>query len=347
MSENIESVLHETRVFEAPKDFAAQARIKAADLEALYKKAEQDHEGFWADLAREEITWKTPFSVTLDSSKAPHFKWFTDGSLNVSYNCLDRHLADKGDKLAIVFEGEPGDVRKLTYKELHAEVCEFANALKALGAQKGDRIVIYMPMIPEAVVAMQACARIGAIHSVVFGGFSAEALRDRINDAGAKMLITADGGHRAGRVVELKHAADKAMEHGCPSIEKIVVYKRTGQDIPMQAGRDVWWHDAIAGQAKTCEPEWVDAEHPLFLLYTSGSTGKPKGIQHSTAGYLLNSILTNKWVFDQRADDVFWCTADVGWITARWPSARPRSCSRAPRRCPMAGASGSSVRTTA
>ena len=315
MSENIESVLHETRVFEAPKDFAAQARIKAADLEALYKKAEQDHEGFWADLAREEITWKTPFSVTLDASKAPHFKWFTDGSLNVSYNCLDRHLADKGDKLAIVFEGEPGDVRKLTYKELHAEVCEFANALKALGAQKGDRIVIYMPMIPEAVIAMQACARIGAIHSVVFGGFSAEALRDRINDAGAKMLITADGGHRAGRVVELKHAADKAMEHGCPSIEKIVVYKRTGQDIPMQAGRDVWWHDAIAGQAKTCEPEWVDAEHPLFLLYTSGSTGKPKGIQHSTAGYLLNSILTNKWVFDQRADDVFWCTADVGWIT--------------------------------
>ena len=315
MSENIESVLIENRVFEPADAFKSQARVQAPELEAMYQKAEADHVGFWADLAREELAWQTPFTKTLDESNAPHYQWFNDGKLNVSYNCIDRHLKDKADKVAIIFEGEPGDVRKITFKELHAEVSRFANALKAQGIAKGDRVIIYMPMIPEAVVAMQACARIGAIHSVVFGGFSAEALRDRINDAGAKMVITADGGNRGGKVVELKAAVDKAMGHGCPSITKNIVFRRTGHNVNMDDSRDIWWHDAVAGQSDDCEPEWVEAEHPLFLLYTSGSTGKPKGIQHSTAGYLLNAICTNKWVFDQREDDVFWCTADVGWIT--------------------------------
>ncbi|MDD3518276.1 MAG: acetate--CoA ligase [Chromatiales bacterium] len=314
MSENIESVLNETRLFEPAEDFVARARIKAVDLEALHRKAESDYEGFWGDLAREEIDWHKPFTKTLDDSRAPHFGWFTDGLLNISWNCLDRHLAQRGDQAAIIFEGEPGDTRRISYRELHAEVCRFANGLKAQGVQKGDRVVIYMPMIPEAVVAMQACARIGAIHSVVFGGFSAEALRDRVNDAGAKMIVTSDGGHRGGKVVELKQAVDKAIDHGCPSIEKVVVFKRCGNDVVMRK-EDVWWHDVIAGQADQCDPEWVDAEHPLFLLYTSGSTGKPKGIQHATGGYLLNAIVTNKWVFDMHDGDVFWCTADVGWIT--------------------------------
>jgi len=314
MSENIDSVLIENRLFPPSDDFKAKARISAETLKAMQEKANQDHEGFWVDLAREEIDWKTPFLKGLDESNAPHYEWFADGTLNVSYNCLDRHLADRGDKTAIIFEGEKGDVRKISYQELHKEVCEFANALKAQGVEKGDRVVIYMPMIPEATVAMQACARIGAIHSVVFGGFSAEALKDRINNASAKMIITADGGHRGGKIVELKHAVDEAVPE-CPSIESVVVYKRTGHEVAMQDGRDIWWHDAIQGQAPTCEPEWVESEHPLFLLYTSGSTGKPKGIQHATGGYLLNAIVTNKWVFDTRDEDIFWCTADVGWIT--------------------------------
>ncbi|MGH8458070.1 MAG: acetate--CoA ligase, partial [Nevskiales bacterium] len=237
------------------------------------------------------------------------------GLTNVSYNCLDRHLKTRGDKLAIIAEGEKGDVRKLTYRQLHAEVCRLANALKAQGIQKGDRVVIYMPMIPEAVVAMQACARIGAIHSVVFGGFSAQSLKDRIEDAGAKLVITADGGTRGGTIVELKTATDKALEGGCPTIEKVIVCKRSGHQVPMKAGRDLWWQDAVASQSDVCEPEWVEAEHPLFLLYTSGSTGKPKGIQHSTAGYLLNAHMTMQWVFDIQDSDIFWCTADVGWVT--------------------------------
>ena len=315
MNDNIESILHEVRVFDPPAGFVERARIKAAALDALHRKAETDFEGFWGDLARENISWRKPFATVLDSRRAPHYGWFTDGTTNASYNCLDRHLATKGNRPAILFEGEPGDRRTITYRELYTEVCRFANALKAQGIGKGDRVVIYMPMIPEAVVAMQACARIGAIHSVVFGGFSAEALRDRINDAGAKMVVTADGGHRAGRVVELKAAVDKAMSHGCPGIEKIIVCQRSGNAVTMQTGRDLWWHEVIAGQNDTCEPEWVEAEHPLFLLYTSGSTGKPKGIQHATAGYLLNAIITCQWVFDLHDYDVFWCTADVGWVT--------------------------------
>lgn len=312
---NIESVLIENRQFPPSSEFAHQATIKQAQFDALYKAAEDDYTGFWAQQAREALDWHTPFTETLDDSNAPHFKWFADGELNVTYNCIDRHLADKANKTAIIFEGEKGDTRHITYQQLSDEVNRFSNALKARNIQSGDRVVIYMPMTPEAVIAMQACARIGAIHSVVFGGFSAESLRDRINDAGAKMLITADGGHRGGKIVELKSAADKALEGGCPSIESIIVYQRTQHDIPMITGRDIWWHDAINGQSSDCEPTWVGAEHPLFLLYTSGSTGKPKGIQHASAGYLLGSIITNQWVFDLKDDDIFWCTADVGWIT--------------------------------
>ncbi|MDX1811238.1 MAG: acetate--CoA ligase [Gammaproteobacteria bacterium] len=316
MSETIDSTLHEDRTFEPNAEFASNARIDADKLAELRKAAAEDHEGFWGNLAKTELDWHQPFSKLCDSSNAPHYTWFEDGKMNVSYNCIDRHVHNgKGGKTAIIFEGEPGDVRKITYNELHDEVCEFANALKSQGIVKGDRVVIYMPMIPEAVVAMQACARIGAIHSVVFGGFSAESLKDRIEDAGAKMVITADGGNRGGKVVELKAATDKALEGACPSIEKVIVYKRTGHDVHMQDGRDIWWSDAIFGQADQCDPEWVESEHPLFLLYTSGSTGKPKGVQHSTSGYLLNAHMTMQWVFDIHDQDIFFCTADVGWIT--------------------------------
>jgi len=311
----IESILNEQRSFPPPQEFIDSATIKAADLEALYAKAAADYQGYWGDLARETIQWQKPFNQVLDESSAPNYAWFRGGTLNVSYNCLDIHLESLGDKTAIIFEGEEGDTRSLSYAELTAEVCRFANALKASGMEAGDRIVIYMPMVPEAVIAMQACARIGAVHSVVFGGFSASSLRDRIEDAGARAVITADGGHRGGRVVELKAATDKALAGGCATIEKVFVLKRSGQEINMQEGRDLWWADAVADQSAECQPTFVDSEHPLFLLYTSGSTGKPKGIQHAAAGYLLNAKITNQWVFDLHDDDVFWCTADVGWVT--------------------------------
>ena len=314
-AQNIDSILIENRKFKPDADFAGRARIRKPDFDALHKLAAEDYTGFWAKQARELLTWHKPFKEILDDSRAPHFKWFADGMLNVSYNCLDRHLASRANKTAIIFEGEKGDVRTFTYQQLTDEVCRFANALKVNGIQRGDRVVIYMPMIPEAVIAMQACARIGAIHSVVFGGFSAESLRDRINDAGARMVITADGGHRGGKIVELKAATDKALAGGCPSIEKVIVCQRSQQTISMKPERDIWWHDAIENQSTTCTPEWVDSEHPLFLLYTSGSTGKPKGIQHSSGGYLLGAVLTSQWVFDLRENDIFWCTADVGWIT--------------------------------
>ena len=312
---SISSILTEDRIFPSSQAFAARARLKPADMAALYKEAEADHEAYWARLAREEIHWHKPFTEVLDASDAPNYRWFTDGELNVSYNCLDVHLETRPDKTAIIFEGEGGDQRRLTYSELTREVCRFSNALKAQGITRGDRVVIYMPMVPEAVIAMQACARIGAIHSVVFGGFSANSLRDRIIDAGARMVITADGGHRGGKIVELKAATDSAMAKGCESVEKIIVLKRADCGVDMHPGRDIWWSDAVEGQPDSCEPENVPAEHPLFLLYTSGSTGKPKGIQHSTGGYFLNAKITSKWVFDLREDDVFWCTADVGWVT--------------------------------
>jgi len=312
---DIQSVLQEDRLFPPSKTFAQHATLKAAELKRMHERAADDYIGFWADLAVAEIEWQRPFTVPLDDSRAPNYRWFTDGQLNVSHNCLDVHLAARGDKVAVIFEGEPGDVRKLTYAQLHRDVCQFANALKDQGVGRGDRVVIYMPLIPEAIVAMQACARIGAVHSVVFGGFSANAVKDRIEDAGAKLVITADAGWRGGHAVELKAAVDKALAEGCASVQKVIVYRRTGTPCGMQPDRDVWWHDAIAGKSPACEPEWLDAEHPLFLLYTSGSTGKPKGIQHSSAGYLLNAKLTTKWAFDLKADDVYWCTADVGWVT--------------------------------
>ena len=314
-SQNIKSVLIEERRFPPSAEFTARARLKPADLEALRAEAAANHQGFWARQAQTELRWHKPFSITLDESDAPNYRWFTDGELNVSHNCLDVHLEERGHKTAVTFVGEPGDVRHVSYRELHADVCRFANALLAQDVKPGDRVVIYMPMTPEAIVAMHACARIGAIHSVVFGGFSALSLKDRIEDAGAVMLITADGGWRGGKAIELKQAADKALAAGCETIRKVIVLKRTGQDLDMFPGRDVWWHDVIEGQPPVCDPVWVNAEHPLFLLYTSGSTGKPKGIQHSSAGYLLGAKLTSKWVFDLNGDDVFWCTADIGWVT--------------------------------
>ena len=267
-TDNIESILQENRLFSPDDSFVSKATAKKADLDALREKANQDHEGFWADLARSEMDWKTPFNKILDSSEAPHFRWFYDGTLNVSYNCLDRHLDKLGNKTAIVFEGEKGDTQHLTFSELHGRVCQFANGLKSIGIEKGDRVVIYMPMVPEAAIAMLACARIGAIHSVVFGGFSAESLKDRIEDAGAVCVITADGGTRGGKIVELKTATDKALSHGCETINKVVVLKRTGHDIEFNADRDIWWDALTEGQSSECEPEWVDSEHPLFLLYT-------------------------------------------------------------------------------
>jgi len=312
---NIESVLQETRSFAPPRGFAARARLHGQQLAALHRRAAVDHVGFWAEQARENIRWHKPFSITLDDAAAPNYHWFPDGELNVSYNCLDVHLASRGDKPAIVFEGERGDQRWLSYHELHAEVCRLANGLRSLGIGRGDRVVIYLPMVPEAVIAIQACARIGAVHSVVFGGFSAGSLRDRIEDAGARLVITADGGYRGGGIVELKAAVDKALENACPTVEKVIVLQRTAAAVAMRAGRDLLWSDLVESQSAHCAPVWVNAEHPLFLLYTSGSTGKPKGIQHASAGYLLNAKLSSQWVFDLQDDDVFWCTADVGWVT--------------------------------
>jgi len=312
---NIESVLLEERTFTPAPAFSARAHLKPADAEALRRRAREDHVGFWTDLAAQELTWHTPFTVGLDATRAPNYRWFSDGRLNASYNCLDVHLNTRAEKTAVIFEGEPGDVRRLTYRELHAQVCRFANALKAQGVERGDRVIIYMPLVPEILVAMHACNRIGAVHSVVFGGFSAPALRDRIVDTEAKVVITADGGWRGGHVVELKAAADQALTSHGKSVKRVIVLKRTGQPVAMDPKRDLWWHDAIEGQPEACEPEWVDAEHPLYLLYTSGSTGKPKGIQHATGGYLLGAKLTTQWVFDLRNEDVFWCTADVGWVT--------------------------------
>jgi len=317
MSSTIESVLTENRVFPPAEDFVRKATISGMDAyRKLCEEAERDFTGFWAGLAKEHILWHKPFTKVLNESNAPFYKWFEDGQLNASYNCLDRHLSTQPDKVAIIFEADDGKVKKVTYKDLYHQVCRFANGLKALGFKKGERAIIYMPMSVEAVVAMQACARLGIIHSVVFGGFSAKSVQERIQDAGATLVITADEQVRGGKTIPLKPAIDEAFGlGGCDSVRHVVVYKRTGGQVPFKAGRDISWDDAIKGQADSCEPEWVDAEHPLFILYTSGSTGKPKGVQHSTGGYLLHAALTMKWTFDIKPEDVFWCTADVGWVT--------------------------------
>ena len=314
-SHHIESHLVENRVFPPPAAFAQQARVGSlAEYERLYRESIDDPDKFWAREA-EELLWREKWDTVLEWN-CPDAKWFVGGKLNVSENCLDRHLSGpRRDKVAIDFEGEPGDRRTLTYAQLHAEVCRFANVLRAQGVGPGDRVLIYLPHVPEAVISMLACARIGAVHSVVFGGFSAESIKDRLNDSGAKLIVTADGGWRRGKVVPLKANVDAALRDGDGLVERVVVLRRAGNDVTLKNGRDVWWDEAASAVGADCPAEPFDSEHPLFILYTSGSTGKPKGILHTTAGYLLGTYVTSKYYFDLREDDVYWCTADVGWIT--------------------------------
>jgi acetyl-CoA synthetase len=312
--QEIVSVLTESRVFPPPEDFSRRAHIRSMqDYQRLWDEAAKDPDKYWGDRAREELYWKEPFQTVLDW-KPPHARWFVEGRTNLSYNCLDRHLPKLKNKPAILFEGEPGDRRTVTYGELSQQVNRLANGLKSLGVKKGDRVGIYLPMVPEAAVAMLACARLGAVHSVVFGGFSAEALRDRMKDAGARVLLTADGGWRKGAVVPLLKNVEAALAQ-TPDLEKVVVLTRTGDGKLPEGPRFVGWDALVKAQSDVCEPEWVESEHPLFVLYTSGSTGKPKGVLHTTGGYAVNASLTTRWVFDLRDDDVYWCTADVGWVT--------------------------------
>jgi acetyl-CoA synthetase len=312
--EKIDSLQREGRLFPPPPHFAEHAHVPSQEhYEQTYRRSIEQPEKFWEAVAR-EFHWFEPWRQVLEWNR-PHAKWFVGGKTNISTNCLDRHIAaGLGDKTAILFEGEPGDIRRLTFRELHADVCRFANVLKSLGVKKGDRVTIYMPMVPELAVAVLACARIGAPHSVIFGGFSAQAIVDRVEDAQSHVVITADGGWRRGQIVPLKKNVDDAAT-ACPLIRTVVVYQRCGNPVTMQPGRDLWWHDLMAKSAPTCEPEPCDAEDMLFLLYTSGSTGKPKGILHTTGGYMVHAAYTAKIVFDLKPDDVYWCTADVGWIT--------------------------------
>ena len=308
----------QVRIYNPSEEMVKNAAVSGMDgYRALCKEAEDDYEGYWGRRAKELLDWKVPFTQVLDQSNAPFFKWFADGKLNVSYNCLDRNVANGlGDKVALIFEADGGEVTRITYKDLLSRVSKFANALRGMGVKKGDRVIIYLPMSIEGVVAMQACARIGATHSIVFGGFSAQALRDRIEDAAAVAVITSDGQFRGGKALPLKPIADEALSlGGCDTVKNVIVVKRTGADVAMVAGRDSWFHDVVATQSEVCEPEWVEAEHPLFVLYTSGSTGKPKGVQHSSGGYLLQAVLSMKYTFDIKPNDVYWCTADIGWVT--------------------------------
>ena len=314
----IQSVLVENRVFPPSESMVKAARISGMEgYNALCAEAENDFEGFWARLARENVVWTKPFTQTLDESNAPFYKWFDDGELNASANCLDKHMGTPNEnKTAVIFEADDGTVTKTTYKELLAKVSQFANALTSKGIQKGDRVLIYMPMTLEGVIAMQACARIGATHSVVFGGFSSKAVQERIMDAGAVAVITANFQMRGGKQLPLKAIVDEGLNlGGCESVKTVFVYERTASPCNMVAGRDVTFTEALEGQSTECAPVSVGAEHPLFILFTSGSTGKPKGVQHATGGFLLWSKLTMDWTFDLKADDVFWCTADIGWIT--------------------------------
>lgn len=313
-SGNITSVLTERRVFKASAAFSRDAHIKSfAQYKRIYNASVRNPEKFWSDAAR-ELTWFKKWKKVLQW-KAPNAKWFVGGQLNVSYNCLDRHLESwRRNKAAILWEGEPGESRTLTYQQLHSEVCRFANVLKRLGVAKGDRVVIYMPLVPELAISMLACARIGATHSIIFGGFSSQALVDRIQDAGAKIVVTADGGFRRGNIVPLKKNVDEALQQ-LPFVENVVVLKRTGHEVSMEPGRDHWWSALMENESDQCKPEPLDAEHPLYILYTSGTTGKPKGVVHTTAGYLVGVTLTTKWVFDMKEEDTYWCTADIGWVT--------------------------------
>ena len=311
---NIESLQTEDRVFPPPPGFSQNAHIKSMEeLERLRAEASADPESFWARMA-EELHWFKKWDKVLEW-KAPHAEWFVGGKINISYNCLDRHLATwRRNKAALIWEGEPGDGRTLTYQQLHSEVCKFANVLKRTGVEKGDRVALYMPLIPELAIAMLACARIGATHSVIFGGFSSAALIDRINDASCKVVVTADGGWRRGKEVKLKAAVDEALK-ATPSVKSCIVVRRTGDPVHMEAGRDHWWHELMANVNANCPAVELDSEHPLYILYTSGTTGKPKGILHTTAGYLVQVHLTTKWIFDLQDKDVYWCTADIGWVT--------------------------------
>ncbi len=313
-SAGLETVMKEERLFPPPEEFSQKARIGSMEqYQKMWDEAAADLEGFWDQFAH-ELHWFKPYEKVLEWNE-PFAQWFGGGQTNVSYNCLDAHLSTpRADKTAIIWEGEPGDVRRITYRELHREVCKFANVLKELGVQKGDVVAMYMPMVPELAIAMLACARIGAIHSVVFGGFSAEAIADRNNDASAKLQITADAGWRRGKKLPLKANVDEALTKS-PTVEKCIVLQRVGVDVEMQAGRDFWWHELMAEASDDCPAEPLDSEAPLFILYTSGSTGKPKGIKHTTAGYNLYAKKTTEWVFDVRDEDVYWCTADIGWIT--------------------------------
>jgi len=313
-SGNIESVMHEERRFPPPANFTPRVSFKTeAEYEQAWNRAKDDPSGYWGDLAKEELTWIEPFRETM-SGDMPETKWFQGGQLNASAQCLDRHLEKHGNKAAIIWEGEPGDVRVLRYQDLHREVCRFSNVLKRMGVNAGDRITLYMPMVPELAIAMLACARIGATHSIIFGGFSSDAVAERNNDAQAKLVITADAGWRRGKEVPLKAAVDESLEKS-PTVEKVIVYQRTGADVTMVPDRDYWWHELMENESADCDPTPVDSEHPLFILYTSGSTGKPKGVLHTTAGYMLGAQMTTRWVFDLSESDTYWCTADIGWIT--------------------------------
>ena len=314
-SESIQSVLHETRRFPPPADFTSQAVIRSEEqYQEMWNRAKDDPAGFWGELAAENLQWSKPFDKACEGTM-PATKWFVGGKLNASENCVDRHAATwRKNKAAIIFEGEPGDTRVLTYGDLHREVSKFANVLKQLGVETGDRVTLYMPMIPELAIAMLACARIGATHSIIFGGFSADAVADRNNDAQSKVVVTADAGWRRGKEVPLKSAVDESLKKSS-TVEKVVVVRRTGSPVNMVPDRDYWWHDLMAKVSADCEPVPVDAEHPLFILYTSGSTGKPKGVLHTTGGYLLGTMMSTRWVFDLREEDTYWCTADIGWVT--------------------------------
>ncbi|MDQ3711870.1 MAG: acetate--CoA ligase, partial [Acidobacteriota bacterium] len=310
----IESTLQETRIFPSPPEFAEQAHIKSfVEYEEIYNKAAEDPEAFWASVA-ESLHWFKKWDKVLEWNE-PHAEWFIGGRINASYNCLDRHLETwRKNKAAIIWEGEPGEVRTLTYQQLHRQVCKFANVLKKVGVKTGDRVALYMPLVPELAIAMLACARIGATHTVIFGGFSADAIRDRVNDGECKLIVTADGGYRRGAEIKLKETVDKAVAES-PSVENVIVFRRTESKINMKIGRDYWWHELMETVSDDCPAEELDSEHPLFILYTSGTTGKPKGILHTTGGYLTGTYITTKWVFDLKDEDTYWCTADIGWVT--------------------------------